>query len=258
MKKIYLLVYFFLFTALRADIFEISSIEDLLSYVEKKENILFVFDIDNTILEPENRDFGSDQWVDGFCKQEVQNGLTINQAYKKILPIYFKIVKGLKYVPIEKDKTLDILNHIKSLNIESLALTARSEPLIDCTYRHLKSNEVLPTLFDLAEDKVILFDKNTNSRALYFKGTIHCAGNSKGECLKKFIKLFKDKKTELKNIKKIIMIDDKEKNLQDVEDSLKDSNIEFIGLRYSYLDEKVKSFVFKGEKHIPTKTQECC
>ena len=42
--------------------------------------------------------------------------------------------------------------------------------------------------------------------------------------------------------KKIVFIDDKEKNIIDMDEKIINYDIEYVGLRYGFLDEKIKNF----------------
>ena len=61
-------------------------------------------------------------------------------------------------------------------------------------------------------------------------------GNSKGNCLKTFIQQFGYQPAN------ILMVDDKINNLQDVNNVISNMGINFEGIRYGYLDEKMAKF----------------
>ena len=68
--------------------------------------------------------------------------------------------------------------------------------------------------------------------AQFTEGIILTGGKNKGSVLSEFLKKTK------RNFKKITLIDDKLKNLQDVNEATKKLNINFTGIRYGYLDNK--------------------
>ena len=72
--------------------------------------------------------------------------------------------------------------------------------------------------------------------AFFYEGIIFCSGYGKGPVLKRFLEI-----TGLRP-STIIMIDDKRSYLESVEAICRVAGIEFIGLRYGYLDEKVASY----------------
>jgi hypothetical protein len=71
--------------------------------------------------------------------------------------------------------------------------------------------------------------------ALYIQGILFCAGQDKGEVLIDWLKQMNF------HPKKIIFIDDKIKNVMQVQKAVIKNKYPFIGLRYGYLDEYKKS-----------------
>ena len=68
-----------------------------------------------------------------------------------------------------------------------------------------------------------------------------CASNSKGDGLKALLN------TTAFTPKKIVFVDDKEKYLRSVMEAATDLGIEFVGIHYAHLAEKVKQFVLDDE-----------
>ncbi|MBD3232054.1 DUF2608 domain-containing protein [Candidatus Dependentiae bacterium] len=248
MKKILYLSLFICitkFSMIKTKIIEIKNISEVLKYIndENVSKTLILFDIDNTLTEPEN-DFGGDIWFTAKVKYEINQGLSEIKAVRKVLTSYNTIQKNIKIKPVEVN-TVETIHKIQKQNIITLALTSRSEIVLEYAYNQLKSINILfdSKIFD--QDKISL--KNQKFPAFYYKGLIGCDRNSKGKCLKEFMQMAQKEQPKLKNIKKIIFIDDKEKYLKEVENEFKKDDITFLGLRYSYLDEKVKNYVLKNE-----------
>jgi hypothetical protein len=242
-KKTYLfiLLIFSKFFTLNAKIIEVKNISEILNYVDgnKRKTTLVLFDIDNTLTEPVD-DYGGDLWFSAKVKKEVDGGLSYKDAVKKILPEYFKIQKNVKVKPVET-AAVGVVQSLQQQKVPTLALTTRSEEILNCTYKQLKSIKIS---FDYGMlGKKMLQLTNQKFPAFYYKGLIGCDRNNKGVCLKEFLEKAKKQWPALSQITDIVFIDDKEKYLKEVEEEFKDSKIFFTGLRYSYLDEKVKNYV---------------
>jgi len=141
-------------------------------------------------------------------------------------------------VKLVENNTSSIIQELQKF-CTVIALTARSKRIISTTINQLKELGV-----DFSQEKIaqkkINFEKFPYPT--FFKGgIIFCSDNNKGKILKEFLK-----QTNL-NPKKIIFVDDKEKCLTRVESALKNKHIKFTGLRYGFLDEKVKEFRFSSE-----------
>lgn len=259
MKKLFLIVYCLLFVSLNAKIVEIKNISEVHNHIDykQKSSTIVLFDIDNTLTEPAN-DFGGDLWFSARVKNELDNGLNQVAAVEKVLPRYFEIQKNIKVKPVET-KAVDVVRSLQEQKITTLALTSRSDVVLKYAYNQLKTINISFDPDFLGGGWVKL--QKQKHPAFYYRGLIGCDQNSKGECFKEFVEKFKDQWPELKNKTHIIVVDDKEKYLQQVEKAFEgDSRFNITGLRYSYLDEKVKNYVLQDDslqddslKHKETK-----
>ena len=71
---------------------------------------------------------------------------------------------------------------------------------------------------------------------LYRKGILFTSGTPKGSALRKFLDLIQ------LHPKKIVFINDKKTHLLDAATAAKELDIDFVGLRYSYSDERIRNF----------------
>ena len=213
-------------------IFEIKNIKDIHNYHNGEHNILFVFDIDNTLAEA-TVDEGGSQWFDGALDYLSKEGFSPEQAYNKVIPIYVSLNKknGIKLI---EEETAQLITELQK-TYHVIALTARSRLIIPTTISQLKNLGIDFSKSPLAQKKV--FFENFPYYATFKEGIIFCGDNNKGKILKEFLQ-----QTEL-TPSKIIFTDDKKKCLTNVEKSLK-GNFKFIGLRYGFLDKKVQDFRF--------------
>jgi len=237
MKNFLYLIWISLITVslnLNGNIIEIKHFSELPKYVNEPKTLV-ILDIDNTISEPTN-EVGSDQWFSACIKKEIDAQLDKIEAINKVLPSYFAAQKKAKVKPVETE-TVKIIQSLQKQKFPVLGLTARSLPLIDCTHKQLKSINVDLSRSSLSKKDITFSDYPFPTK--YQKGIIFCGNNNKGQILKKYLDLISFQPS------KIIFVDDKKSNLETVEKEFKNSRISFIGLRYSYLDEKVNNFTLK-------------
>ena len=240
MKKLFLLLILFITITtiiLDAKIIEIKNISEVSNYA-KDENTLVVLDIDNTILEPDNNDgYGSDQWFSALVKNKTDKGFNTISAIEMALPKYFKAHKTIKVKPVEENETLKIIKQLQNQKIPVMALTARSFPMIDTTFRQFKKMNIDLTQTALSNQTINF--KKFKFPAKYNKGILFIGNNNKGKLLKTYLSTVSFEPS------KIVMIDDKEHHLKKIETEFKGTKTSFIGLRYAFLDAKVKNFVLK-------------
>ncbi len=229
--------YFYLFLALNFNLYPITiespTIKSISRYLSK--DCLIILDIDNTLIEPKTQE-GSDQWFSAVVKWATKKGIEKPAIYEKLLPYYFDLHHSLHYKPVEKE-TRKYINQLHKHNYQLVGLTSRSPEILDHTLRELKESKI-----DLSNSwKDYCFQKyeGIHHEAHFKQGIILCGRNPKGDILKTFLK------TNKLNPTKIIMVDDKAYNLEAVEKMASELDIEFIGIRFSGLDNKVKNFVLK-------------
>lgn len=212
-------------------IIESKSIADVLNYVSKT-NVIVLFDIDNTLACPEG-EIGSDQWFTYLMTENHNAGMDDSQALENALKIYFYAHNFVNLVPAEKN-TLDILHQLQKLNIPTVAFTTRSLPIVERTIEQLAQAGIQlnpPSSFG----KELSFTVNEKP-ALYKDNIIFCNNNDKGKTLTNLFKEF-NYHPEL-----VVFVDDKLGHLLTVQSECLSHNIRFVGVRYGYLDDRVKSF----------------
>ena len=112
-----------------------------------------------------------------------------------------------------------------------MGLTTRDHSFSLAAIKQLDSLKI--DLSRTAPKKETLYFENG---VLYKKGILFAKGIEKGRVLEQFLKRINF------NPKSVVFIDDKLKHLDEVEKFCEKSKIKFLGLRYGYLDEKVKNF----------------
>ncbi|MFI4918422.1 MAG: DUF2608 domain-containing protein [Legionellales bacterium] len=174
-----------------------------------------LFDLDNTVMESQI-ELGSDQW---FTRLSAHANEVIpddkSQAFNHVLTVYNSIQPYLRMKPVEPNVVM-MIKALINTGLPVYGLTARGRSLQEVTERQL-----LKIGIDL-RDQIIF-----------------CDGRDKGLCLKQQLEHLSEYPRH------IAFVDDKAKCLQSVKEILLALRIPFTGLRYGFLDEKVKQIDFE-------------
>lgn len=214
----------------RTTITECHTIKDILKLVSYDTCLLL--DIDNTIMEP-LFELGSDQWFTTLINHACQLIPNHKEAIEMVIAIYQSVTHFLNTKVIEPE-IIHMIKALQDIGIPVLALTARGHALIDTTFRQLHDIGI-----DLAKNRDphehrINLGEDSNSTPIFHRGIIFCDGKDKGTSLKAFLQKC------INHPMHILMVDDKEKHLMHVAEAAASLGIQFDGLRYAVLDEKVK------------------
>ena len=207
---------------------ELSRIKHVLAYSPDRDTLV-VFDIDNTLLIPAT-DLGSDQWFSYLVQEQIDAGLEHDAALAKIVPVYEHVQCRKELIPTEPYLSYAV-KQIQEQCSHVICLTARSNLLAERTLEQLAKNSLN---FHISQMQTYVFDIYASS--IYKNGVIFCANNNKGSVLLHFLDVIGYRP------KRIIFVDDKEKNLSDVKYAVSQRAIEYNGLRYCGCDQRVAAF----------------
>lgn len=223
----YFVFFLSMLSFLTAEIREIRTMAELPAYLD--EDTVVLFDLDNTIMETAQT-LGSDQWFIYRWHYYENLGHRSSSAFENALAEWTAIQNLTKVRLVEKE-IASMIADMQASGQVLMGLTTRGMSMALRTIEQLKTLQVdLSKTAPVQEE--ILF--NLERGVLFRHGILFTAGTSKGEA---FYSFFKDHFP-----KRVVFIDDKEKYLRDVEKFCDRMQIPFVGLRYSFLDEKVKSF----------------
>ncbi|CRX38870.1 DUF2608 domain-containing protein [Estrella lausannensis] len=192
---------------------------------------LILFDIDNTLIEPV-QELGTDQWFEHRLTEYKALGLPAGEAKEKTVSEYVAIHSITKVKPVEK-VTPSLIAQLQQEGYICMGLTARGLSLATRTVEQLKSVGI--ELTQTAPSKEEFYFTNHHG-VLYRAGILFASGTHKGNALVKLLRHLHYCPD------KIVFIDDKLNQLKDVEHTLENEGIAFVGLRYGFLDEKVAGF----------------
>lgn len=191
------------------------------------EQTIVFFDITNTLYISSNT-LGHSSWKDFFSERVhllIKDETIVN---KVINLVKNKIVLSIPKKIIE-EQTSELITNLQAKHIAVLGCTAKhlSRPYAD-NFGELVHG-YLTTLginFERSEEFFKVLKESNNTCYDFAHGIIFTGGKSKGEAIAAFLKTIQP------DYKKIIMIDDRLKNLQNAEKILEESQIVFQGYHY--------------------------
>jgi hypothetical protein len=201
----------------------------LLKYADT--DTLIVCDIDNTLIESALH-MGSAQWRDHIRSKARKTGYSENEV-ETILDKFWLFAQFFIPVRCVDPNTASSLAKLQQSQAILIALTAREPIEIALTEKQLHSVGI-----DLSHSH---FSTNPCSLPLpypsiYDKGIVYCGENTKDAVLIAFF----HKMNYFP--RRVVFIDDRLEHLQRVENVLQSLGIEFIGIRFSGADARVKAF----------------
>jgi len=212
-----------------AVIFESDRLSEVFKHIEP--NSLVVFDIDDTLMTPKNWP-GSATWLEYETKKLKQLGLSGQDSFRLMLPLYFTI-HIFDNIMIPLDNSPKIIEKLQKNSVYTMALTNRSLPMVQATMKEFLYLGIDFSINSLYKEEMELA---VTHKGRFSKGIIFCGNNDKGKTLF----LFLEKVGYMPE--KIIFVDDKLKNVKAVERETEKHNIPFVGMRFSKIDEKRKTF----------------
>lgn len=202
-----------------------------------RENILVVFDIDNTLLAME-QGLGSDQWY--YWQKELIKEDPCNQM---LVADRFAVQGAIFHASAMRPTQSDAAEQVaraQNAGISTIALTSRGSDYQLQTFRELRRAGISfwETALEPARGWPQPFVPDGGSRpALYQDGVFLTAGQHKGDMLRALLD-----KTGTPAHTVIVMIDDKQENLDAVLEGFADSPTVVHAWRYTREDGEVESF----------------
>ena len=212
---------------------------DALDLIEKtaKENILVVFDIDNTLLAME-QGLGSDQWYEWqkeLSQEDHCNPLNVGDRFAVQGAVYF--ASAMRRTQVEGPAQVKA---IQDMGVTVISLTSRGPDYQLATFRELRRNNFSFIYSALGPDggyEKPFIPVENGRLSLYEDGVFLTAGQHKGEML---LALLNKTGTRLPAV--IVMVDDKQKNLDAVKETFSALNVPVHAWRYTGEDQAVNNF----------------
>ena len=202
-----------------------------------KDDVLVVFDIDNTLLAME-QGLGADQWYD--WQKELSNNDLCNPSN---VGNRFAVQGALYFVSAMRNTQPDGPEQVKAiqnLGVPVFALTSRGMEFQLQTFRELRRNGYNFSFSAIGPpggfEKPFIPVKDGRF-SLYHDGVFLTAGQHKGQML---LALLKKTGTPMPAV--IVMTDDKQKNLDAIKETFSSMDIPVRAWRYTGEDQNVESF----------------
>ncbi len=227
--------------------FETRDISSLLPMVDKQT--LVIFDIDNIIFRTKTL-FGSPEWAKQLINQEMSKGTSREASSKKLYPIWMKAQKYADIVLLDK-QILPVLKAVQKKAYGFIGLTSRQPAAAEITEWQLNKFDID---FSRSSFSLFSFISSFKHPTLYRQGILFSSEfYEKGAVFSSWMEQIKSQINKKNAITKIIVIDNKEKNLQSMADAAEALGLEFVGLKYSAIEpfkKKVDPALIEKEKEI--------
>jgi phosphoglycolate phosphatase-like HAD superfamily hydrolase len=223
-------LFFIVLTAftLRGEIIETKRMNELYQHLEP--GMMVVFDIDNTLIEP-TQELGTDQWFGGQIKKYESYNMPFETAQKNALREW----RAVQYITDVKlvEKGIDqIIADLQRKGVPVMGLTTRGMEMCVRAVDQLESVNVDLEKTAPIKEELYFF----NGKGVVYTGGILFTNNTpKGLALRKFLE------GSEYHPKSILFVNDKLSHIKPLEEMCREDGIKFIGLRYGYLDEKVRN-----------------
>jgi len=203
------------------NIVEKEHIADIVPLISKESWLLV--DCDNTLFEGAEA-YGHAHWFYDRIQENMDRGMTKDEAIRVFYPEWVKAQKFCKVKPIEEDFPVN-LRDLQKQGIKVMGLTHRQPKIADSTFRQVNS---LSIDFQLTAPSEQTFVVPSDHPTLYKRGILFVGDyNQKGEIFASFLERIQDKP------KQIVFIDDKRGNLEEMEKMAKSLGIKFLGIHYT-------------------------
>jgi FMN phosphatase YigB (HAD superfamily) len=212
-----------------AEVREAKAIREVVA--EVKSGDVIVFDLDNTVLEA-MQTLGSDQWFEYQAKKYESAGLPAQEARDKAVRDFVQVHQVVRVQAVEAE-TPGVIRRFQREGYTVIGLTARSNDLQDVSLREVRSIGVdfRATRIEGAEQALGAFPG-----AAYKDGILFASGQNKGQLLLAVLRA-----THLTG-HRILFIDDKVRNVANVDQALTPAGVANLEFRYGAADPKVAAF----------------
>jgi len=215
---------------LTAEIIETAHFDEMTQYMHPET--LIIVDIDDTLLIPVQT-LGTDVWFSSRLNHHLKTHEDYSLALDRSLGEW-EAVRHLTGVKIVEEGTDTLIRDMQSNHVVVMGLTTQGLALATRTIIQLNSLGInLSVTAPAKEDHYFI---NGPHGVLYREGILFTSGTAKGQALLKLLDLLDY------HPKRVVFINDKKTHLQDLEKGVLSRGIDFIGLRYSYSDERVANY----------------
>jgi len=208
----------------KALIIETAHIADAIPFID--ENTWFLVDLDNTMFEAQQA-LGHANWFYDEIQQRMQEGMSREQAICDAYPLWIKTQQICPVKPLEKEFVPSLLL-LQNQEIVIMGLTHRQPSVAEATIGQIAS---LGFDFENTAPSRASFAVPAANPALYEKGILFVGdSNKKGDVFLPFLSILAERP------KKVVFIDDKRKNVEELGEALSRHGIDYIGIHYTAIE----------------------
>lgn len=212
------------FLKVEADIIETGNIEDILPFIDEETWVLV--DLDNCMFEGAQA-LGHANWFYDELHQRMQKGMSRDEAIGDAYPTWIKVQKVCRVKPLDNN-FVPLLLTLQTKGITMMGLTHRQPSVADSTIGQVNSLGFDYLATAPSKDNFAVPSKNPT---IYFQGILFVGDyNKKIDVFESFLTLIN------KNPKKILFIDDKRKNVEELE-YLTKHGVEYVGVHYTAIEQ---------------------
>ncbi len=218
-----LAVFFLALSVVEAKIVETRFIEEVTPLIDNET--WFLVDLDNCLFEGAQA-LGHANWFYDVLQQKMQAGMSREEGIRAVYPGWIKTQKASRVKPLEEEFVPSLLQ-LQERGVVIMGLTHRQPSVIDSTLRQVAS---LGFDFSATAPSKESFSIPSSTPTLYTQGILFVGDfNKKIDIFEPFLAHINKKP------KKIVFIDDKRKNVEELE-SLSRDGIEYIGVHYTAIE----------------------
>jgi len=207
-----------------AKILETSHIADVIPLIDA--DTWFLVDLDHTMFEGAEA-YGHAHWFYDVLDEGLKNGLSKEEVIVHFYPRWVKTQQTCPVKPL-KEEFIVFLKDLQKQEIVVMGFTHRQPLVAEATLRQVAS---LDFDYALTAPSQEIFSLETRNPTLYKNGILFVGDfNKKGEIFLPFLNYIH------KQPKKVVFIDDKRKNVEEVESVLEQLGIEYIGIHYTAIE----------------------
>lgn len=207
-----------------ARIIQTAHVADAIALIDN--DTWFLVDLDNTMFESKQA-LGHANWFYDKLQALLQQGKNRDEAIAEIYPEWVKTQAKCPIKTLEDDFVPSLIA-LQQKGIVVMGLTHRQPCVAEATVKQVASLNFDFSLTAPSKDTFVVPAKNPT---LYRNGILFVSDyNKKGDVFLPFLSIIKQ------TPKKVVFIDDKKKNVEDLEQLFAKLNIDYIGVYYTAIE----------------------
>lgn len=231
MFRNFLLSLLFLSAALPATIIETSHIEDVAPLIDAET--WFLVDLDNTFFEAAQA-LGHAHWFYEQVQNRCAQGMSREEAFEDFYPLWVKTQQACPVKPLEESFVSCVLE-LQKKGVVVMGLTHRQPSVASATFQQVTSLGV--DFSKTAPSSELQLHMEAKHPTLYQNGILFVHDlNKKGTVFLDFLGKMAQRP------KKVVFIDDKRKNVEELEEVLALENISYVGVHYTAIEQTKKIY----------------